>query len=113
MSLILDEKDYVHARLTRKVMDSQGSPEEQPETEDRNLAALVRLADAVRVVAEKPAPNLTPLIDAIRQVQETQTKLLNILAENPARVEAVRNWEFTVTHDHRGDIKGISAKGKP
>ena len=111
MSFEIDEKDYTRSALSRKVLQKDNPHPEEAEAEDKNIAALRELAQAVKAVAEKPAPSMQPLLAALQQVQETQTKLLKLLAERPGPAQPVREWEFKVRHNNRGEIELITAQG--
>ena len=82
-----------------------------PKPVDANVVATKELAAAIKTLAEqKPEAqqDLSPVLDAVVKIQQTQSELIQMLGQN----KPAKEWSFAVKRDGKGVITSISARGK-
>jgi len=81
---------------------------------DENAKATAELAKAIKQLASKPvaanvAQDLTPIVEAIHSIQETQLNVLQLL-EKKIETSKPKSFDFTIARNKQGSIHKIIAK---
>lgn len=118
--ITVTDNELQKAQLDKKML-KRSLPKRQvsvPEQKvDDNSAATKQLAEAVKRLAESQVgrqidrQDLTPVIDALIRLQETQQAILSTILEQEPPAAAPSQWEFAVERDNKGAITKIRAKG--
>ena len=110
----VDEKEFGKLRINKKIVGDIKKPKAPPVKEiDENTKATLALAQSIKQLAERKDPipekqDLTPLLDMITKIQETQKDIIAALLKEPSK----KKWDFTVKHSDGRTTKIHAVEGK-
>lgn len=113
--IVIDEKDLMQLGVDKKIVRKlrKDTPESSPKVEiDKTTLATLQLVKVIKELVNKPGNNnvdLTPIVEAIYNIQETQLNVMQLL-EKKIEAPKAKNFEFTVVRNKQGSIHKIMAK---
>jgi hypothetical protein len=112
--IIVDEQDLLKLGVEKKIIKRirQDAPEVVKSVEvDKNTGATLELVKAINELVKKPSEgvDLSPVVEAIYNIQESQLNVMQLL-EKKMDAPKAKKFEFTVVRNAQGSIHKITAK---